>query len=294
MNDGLIQNPAYTFSRFFFIYFYNFPIIKSAKSIFKPELSMLKAYAIFLFLFLAPTTHANSLCPKPLKAGWETAKPFQFKENDKLQGIDIDTLVLVLESMNCKVVFEEVPWERHLKEVENGTLDIASGASKTPEREKWGLFTAPYSGEAVLLYTLKDNQHKYVFKNERELVKTGIKLGIVAASYLGEEFDNLLREKLLVKNKNLFEFTNEKQLIDLLLANRIDGFLYGGKEVNFHNDIMMHPQKMFEHEAYFLFSKKTTKPAFIEAFNKQLQKLKKEGKVEQIAKKHLSNPKTQY
>lgn len=255
---------------------------------------MLKTLTLSLFLASSQIVLANPLCPRPLKTGWETAKPFQFKEQNKVQGIDVDTLSLVLDSMGCTVTFEEIPWERHLKEVESGKVDIASGASKTAEREKWGLFTKPYSGEAVLLYTLKENQPKYKFKNERELVKTGLKIGIVAASYLGEEFDKLIEEKLLVRNVNLFEFTNEKQLIDLLLTKRIDGFLYGGKQVNFHNKIIMHPQKMFEHEAYFLFSKKTTSPEFIEAFNKQLQKLKQEGKVDEIAKKYLSNKKAQY
>lgn len=255
---------------------------------------MLKHLTLSLFLFSSHATFANSLCPRTLKTGWETAKPFQFKEKDKVQGIDLDTLSLVLTSMGCSVSFEEIPWERHLKEVESGKVDVASGASRTSEREKWGLFTKAYSGEAVLLYTLKENQTKYKFKNERELVKTGLKIGIVAASYLGEEFDKLIEEKLLVKNVNLFEFTNEKQLIDLLLTKRIDGFLYGGKQVNFHSDIVMHPQKMFEHEAAFLFSKKTTTPEFINVFNKHLQKLKQEGKVDEIARKYLSSQKTQY
>ncbi len=255
---------------------------------------MIRILPLSLILLSLSTFAQNPLCPKALKSGWETAKPFQFKDNDKIQGIDIDTLKLVLSSMGCQVTFEEIPWERHLKEVESGKVDIAAGASKTAEREKWGLFTAPYSGEAVLLYTLKENQSKYKFKNERELVKTGLKIGIVAASYLGEDFDKLIEEKLLVKNVNLFEFTNEEQLIDLLRTKRIDGFLYGGKEINFHKDIVMHPQKMFEHEAYFLFSKKSTKPGFIEAFNKELKKLKQEGKIEEITKKFLSGQKTQY
>lgn len=255
---------------------------------------MIRILSLSFFILSSNAFAQNPLCPKTFKSGWETAKPFQFKEKNKLQGIDIDTLNLVLNTMGCQASFDEVPWERHLKEVENGRIDIAAGASKTPERAKWGHFTAPYSGEAVLLYTLKENQPKYKFKNERELVKTGLKIGIVAASYLGEDFDKLIEEKLLVKNVNLFEFTNEEQLIDLLRAKRIDGFLYGGKEINFHKDIAMHPQKMFEHEAYFLFSKKTTKPEFIEAFNAQLKKLKQDGKVEEIAKKYLTEQKTQY
>lgn len=257
----------------------------------------MKSLALFWLFTLAPLTfaeNANPLCPKTLKTGWETAKPFQFKEGNELKGIDIDTLQLVLRSMGCTVAFEELPWERHLKEVENGSVDIASGASKTPERARWGHFTKAYSGEAVLLFTLKENSNKYKFKNERELVKTGLKIGIVAGSYLGEDFDKMIEEKILVKNKNLFEFTSEQQLIDLLLAKRIDGFLYGGKQINFHKDITMHPQKMFEHEAYFLFSKKTTNPKFIEEFNKHLQKLKDDGQVDAIARKYLTNNKTQY
>lgn len=255
---------------------------------------MLKKLVLTTSLFLSANLLANPLCPKPLKSGWETAKPFQFLEKDKVKGIDIDTLNLVLDSMGCKITYEEIPWERHLKEVENGKIDIAAGASKTPERARWGHFSNAYSGEAVLLYTLKENQAKYKYKNERELVKTGLKLGIVAGSYLGDEFDKMIAEKVLVRNVNLFEFRNEKQLIDLLLTKRIDGFLYGGKQINFHTNIVMHPQKMFEHEAYFMFSKKTTSADFMKEFNKHLEKLKQEGKVDEIARKYLSDQNTQY
>ncbi len=196
--------------------------------------------------------------------------------------------------MDCPVVFEEIPWERHLKEVAAGITDAAMGASKTPDRLKSGFFTDPYSGEAVLLYMLKENRKKYKFKTEKELAQTGIKLGAVAGSYLGEEFDKLVQEKILVKDKNYFEFANEKQLIDLLLAKRIDGFIYGGKEVNFHKDIIVHPKKMFEHEAFFMFSKKTTTPAFIKEFNKHLEKLKSKGAIDEISKKFFAQSGTQY
>ena len=129
----------------------------------------MKSLALLWLFTLAPFTfaeNANTLCPKTLKSGWETAKPFQFKVFIYLKGFDIDTLQLVLRSMGCSVNFEELPWERHLKEVENGTVDIASGASKTPERSRWGHFTKAYSGEAVLLFTLKENSKKYKFENE--------------------------------------------------------------------------------------------------------------------------------
>ncbi len=244
---------------------------------------------ILVIFILHPFTFAQSNCPKKLKVGWETAKPFQFLENGKVNGLDVEVFTLVMNSLGCPFQFEEIPWERHLKEVENGQTDVAMGASITPERKKWGLFSIPYSGEAVYLYGHKDHVTRFQFKNERELADLKIKIGVIAGSYLGDEFDQLIREKKLIKNVNLFEFTSEKQLIDLLLTKRIDGFLYGGVSLNFHKQIAHHPQKMFEHEAFFMFSKKTVQQTFIDRFNAELAKFKKDKSVEKIVAQYTSN-----
>ncbi len=53
---------------------------------------LVTAFATQYFLFLNPTFAQNSLCPKPIKAGWETAKPFQFKEKINSQVVTLKFL----------------------------------------------------------------------------------------------------------------------------------------------------------------------------------------------------------
>jgi polar amino acid transport system substrate-binding protein len=251
-------------------------------------------YILFFSHSLILYSKEYSPCKKALKVGWETARPFQFKEDNVVKGIDIDILKLVMNELHCQLTFEDIPWERHLKEIERGKIDIAAGASETAERAAYGHFTIPYSGESIILYLHKDNRDKYHFKNEQELIKTGIKIGAVAGSYMGPEFEKLLDEKILIKGDNYLEFSNEKQIIDLLISKRIDGFLYGGKKINFHKDIVAHPHQMFEHHANFLLSKKSTSKEIVEEMNKVILKLKQKGILQKIEDTYLKANKVQY
>lgn len=245
-------------------------------------------------ILLFQLANAEVICPKPMSVGWEKALPFQYKENGKVKGIDIDTLSVIMDKIKCKLEFKEIPWERHLKEVELGTIDIAAGANITPERQQYAIFSIPYLTEYVYFYTLKEKIKKYQFKNESELLKLNLKLGAISGAYMGPVFEDAVKNKILIPNKNFFQVNNEKQLVELLIAKRIDGILLGEYVNNLHNDIKDHPTKMFEHNTNFMFSKRTTTMAFLEKFNQAIEAAKKSGQLKKIRDSYNNDEKAKY
>lgn len=238
--------------------------------------------------------YANELCPNKMIVGWEKALPFQFKEKDQVKGIDMDTLSIVMKKINCKLEFKEIPWERHLKEIENGTVDIAAGANITPDREVYANFSVPYLTEYVYFYSLKNNISKFKFKNESELLKLNLKIGAINGAYMGPVFEDAVKNKILIPNKNYFLVNNEKQLVELLLAKRIDGIILGEFVNNLHKDIKEHSTKMFEHNTNFMFSKKSVNKNFIEKFNVALEEAKKVGLLSKIRDSYNNDNKAKY
>ena len=84
--------------------------------------------------------------PCTLRVGWEPYAPFTFAdENGEATGADIDLITAVADAIGCAIVPVELPWARILKEVEQGTLDVSTSTSRTPEREQWALFSQALS-----------------------------------------------------------------------------------------------------------------------------------------------------
>ena len=72
--------------------------------------------------------------------------------NGEATGADIDLIKAIADEIGCSVVPVELPWARILKEVEQGTLDLSTSTSWTPEREQWALFSEPYRETEIAIY----------------------------------------------------------------------------------------------------------------------------------------------
>jgi len=245
---------------------------------------LIKFVCIFIFFI---SVQSLGKCPN-LKMGWEVYKPFQFQIKGKLTGIDVDILDAVYKSLNCEYQQVKIPWKRLLLQIEGGKMDIAAGATPNKKRAKYANFSSPYSTEAVYFYTHRKFEKTLKFNSERDLIKNGLVIGVVSGAYYGPIYEELLKEKSFVKNKNIIEVTSEKQLVEMIVSKRIDGALIGGNLVNFHKDVYGFDKKIFIHHTTFMFSKKTVKPSFVKKFNKHLKALIDKGVIKGIKKKYAS------
>lgn len=96
---------------------------------------------------------------KPLIVGMEpTFPPFEFTEDDKYVGFDIDLANAVGEKMGRKVEIKSLGFDALIPALRSGQIDlIASGMDATPERAKQIAFSDPYFQDGYSVVVKKDN-----------------------------------------------------------------------------------------------------------------------------------------
>lgn len=89
---------------------------------------------------------AGSSNQQVIRVGAETTfPPFEFSQDDKYVGFDIDLADAVIKQMGGKMEFKSMGFDALIPALQSGQLDLAvSGMDNTPERAKKVLFSDPY------------------------------------------------------------------------------------------------------------------------------------------------------
>ena len=102
---------------------------------------------------------AGSTGTTPLRVGISTnAPPLAFKQDGKLQGLEVDFALQLGRFLNRNIQFKELKWDDQLPALESGKIDvIMSGMTITQERSYRVAFSKPYlrSGQMLLVKTKK-------------------------------------------------------------------------------------------------------------------------------------------
>lgn len=88
-----------------------------------------------------------------LKVGWEEWKPYIYAEKGQLKGADYDYLMRLSDAIDCRLTFIELPWIHALEQMEQGKLDLLSGASLIESHKAYARFSLPYRREDIVLVT---------------------------------------------------------------------------------------------------------------------------------------------
>ena len=97
-----------------------------------------------------------------IRVGAETTyPPFEFTQDDKYVGFDLDLSDAVIKQMGGKMEFKSMGFDALIPALQSNQIDlVASGMDVTPEREKQVAFSDIYfdkSGKVIIV--LKDNDH---------------------------------------------------------------------------------------------------------------------------------------
>lgn len=248
----------------------------------------------FVVALFSNSTFAAVKCPKNLRVGWELSQPYQFLQDGKVVGIDMEILDLVLKQMGCEVTKIEMPWKRLLAEVKSGKMELAAGVSPSNERRAYGYMSASYNEEPVTLYVRKKDSGKFSPNTLEDLTAKNLKFGVLRAAYYGPEFERLTNEGKFKIGSNLIEASSEKKLIQNLLSGRIDGVFIGGDVVNFNKDVVPYKKAFFVSDTVFMFSKKLVSEEFVTEFSNELTRQKQSGQIKSIIKNYLKDKSEKY
>lgn len=238
------------------------------------------------------STSLNHAVAQELTLGWTDWQPYLYKDsNQVVTGLDIELMQAIFENIGYKITLVELPWKRHLNNVEQGRTDLAASASKTPEREQYAFFSDPYRTESAVMYIRKEDVGKYEFDSLRGIIGTDFTLAVTRGYYYGEEYEELKNDPEF--KKRIREVNDDQFAQRQLVRERVDGFLEDPiaatielRDEGLLEKVSVH-MPIYADDIYVMFSKKSTTSDMVKAFNKSLAELRANGVYDQIIDKYL-------
>lgn len=220
--------------------------------------------------------------------GWELWYPYQFhnKEN-KLTGVDIEVFNLIAEKSGMSISYVELPWQRHLKYIQNGMVDIAFGASYTEERAQTAYFSIAYRKEKINLFVKKGMASSIKLTKLADLINSKYLIGVENGYYYGEEYQKLKDIPAFMSRINAV--IDVEQNVTMLIKGYIDGFLADPITMNVFiqkykllDEFEQHPLPIYQSDIFIMLSKKTGNQSQLTKINEAIISLQQNGKLAEI------------
>ncbi|WP_342804886.1 transporter substrate-binding domain-containing protein [Alteromonas sp. M12] len=216
----------------------------------------------------------SPLCSYSL--GFDIWEPYQYINVDgEVSGVDIQIITGVINEMGCTVSYVQGTWVSLLEDLRLGNVDMLIGASKTPAREEFAYFSAPYRTEQFSLYIRNDDKKRAAYNDIDEFIANGSKIGVVGDYYYGPQITILQDSKASSSNfvSGIMGELNIARLLDM----DIDGFLedsFVGASIlrrkGLDNYIVEHGFTVTTGDIYVMFSQSSVAEADVQKFNSAL------------------------
>jgi len=232
--------------------------------------------------------------PCTLRVGWEPYAPFTFAGADgEATGADIDLIKAVGDEIGCSIVPVQLPWARILKEVEQGTLDLSTSTSRTPERDQWALFSEPYRETEIAIYVRRDEIPRFELHELADVPAQRLRLGVIVDYYYGEALAEAASDPEFVAW--LDAAPDYPTNIRKLVSGRIDGFLVEDVAVmeaelarmGLSERVERYPLRIPGERLRFMFSRKTVEPEMVAKVDATVAALRADGRLQAITAKYL-------
>lgn len=232
--------------------------------------------------------------PCTLRVGWEPYAPFTFAdERGEATGADIDLITAIADEIGCAVVPVELPWARIVKEVEQGTLDVSTSTSQTPERSQWALFSQPYRETEIAIYVRRGEVPRFALQELADIPEQQLRLGVIVDYYYGEALEEAASDPDFVAW--LDGAPDYQTNIRKLVNGRIDGFLVEDVAVieaelarmEMSDRVERYPLRIPGEKLHFMFSRKTVEPDLVAKVDATLAKMRADGRLAAITAKYL-------
>ena len=254
-----------------------------------------------LVLMLSFGAVVNASAVPMLRGGWYPWMPYQYMEqSDQVQtltGLDIELFREIFEKqLQITLDLPRLNWDEHQKQLKEGRRDIAGGAFMTEDREQYVYFSTPYRTEDIVLVANRRNlkARRLLEKDAffKYLPSSDLRLGVVDGYAYGDFIDDFLRStensSRVLSSSNVK--TNLRNLIegkvDLVPVDRLVGASLIWKN-KFAGQLVLGDTPIFSGPIVALFSRRSTSPALVSAFNQALQKIRESGKYNMIVRGHL-------
>jgi polar amino acid transport system substrate-binding protein len=254
---------------------------------------MISACLAWAALVLAPLA-ALAAEPCTLRVGWEPYAPYTFADDKgEATGADIDLINAIADEIGCSIVPVELPWARIVKEVEQGTLDVSTSTSWTPEREQWALFSEPYRETEVAIYVRRGEIPRFALQELADVPAQKLRLGVIVDYYYGEALAEAANDPAFAAWVD--GAPDYATNIRKLLSGRIDGFLVEDisvmeaevERMGMSERVERYPLRIPGEKLRFMFSRKTVEPDLVAQVDDTVAQMRVDGRLDAITAKYL-------
>jgi polar amino acid transport system substrate-binding protein len=215
-----------------------------------------------------------------LVLGFDAWEPYQYIDvGDRVTGLDVELANAVLKEISCVADYKAGTWVSLLNDLRDGNVDMLLGASKTPAREEFALFSQPYRMEEYSLYIRKDDSQLTAIKSVSAFIEQDKMIGVVEDYFYGPEV-SMLRDGSAT-NKNFVSAIIGEVNVARLLDRDIDAYLedsFVGASVlrrkALGNYIVPQGITINTGDAHVMFSKNTVSVDTLQRFDAALTKVK--------------------
>jgi len=247
---------------------------------------MLNSIRVFLLFCLASSSSAASSVDDIVFIT-ERYPPYNFEENDKLQGIAVDTLSLMLQKVGSNQTREDIkllPWARGYNRALSEPNTCLFSTTRTEKREDLFKWVGPIAPNKVGLIARKERGIKIDSEQDIKKYKIGTIRDDIAELYLasaGISVDRMERvaatilniKKLNLGRIDLLAYGEDVALWEL----KVHGFNPGDYE-------LVHV--LGRQELHFAFHKDTS-DSVIQGLQMALDSIKADGEYEKILDRYL-------
>ncbi|HBZ80783.1 MULTISPECIES: amino acid ABC transporter substrate-binding protein [Brevibacillus] len=207
-----------------------------------------------------------------------TYSPFTFHDQSgKLTGYDVEVVTEVAKRLGVEPVFQETQWDAMFAGLDSKRFDVvANQVGIRPDRQEKYDFSNPYTVSTAVLVTHKDNTTVKGFEDIK---------GLKAAQTLTSNLTDIAKKN----GAEIVGVEGFNQAIDLLTSKRVDITINDGLSLlDFLKQKPDTPIKIVAKDPNvatngFLFRKGSTE--LVEAFNKALDDMTKDGTLAKISEK---------
>lgn len=206
--------------------------------------------------------------------------PFEFFENKKLKGFDIDLINLISKKIGMNLTIRDMNFDSLILDLINGNVDlIISAIAETPERKKAVFFSEKYlknddiiavSLKNIKINDLSDLSNKKIVINEGYSYEKILNQKKKIFNYSIKTLGSIPEALIDLENKKSDFFVTSKFSLGKIYENKEDFNFYNLSKINF-----------LKSEGYsILVSKKN--PELLEKINLMLNSLNASGEIEDL------------
>ena len=202
-----------------------------------------------------------------------------FDRNNQPAGLQVELIKRIAESAGCELEFFNLRYNKSLKAIESGKIDLTLNATITEERKKFGLFSISYRNETLVLYATKKYAEACDHQSVEDLIKNGFRLGLQSNMVYGKNITRIQKTPALNEKITYFEHTGQD--IEFVKNYQLDGIIddpvivaYKSRKDRIRDGLRRCHVSLSSSPVSLLFSKKTVSQEIVERFNHAIKQIK--------------------